>query len=308
MRTIKTTIILITLMALAFVTGSRSFSQGCSDAGVCSIHGITPGSTRPDTAKTLNNAISAGVSWGMSQYDVQVLTPFVEYTRSLGKHFSLTGKFNFGLRFGELGNTGGPSDLLLSGGYDFLDHFTLTAGIKIPMNDGNLEENGQPLPMNYQTSLGTVDLLLGFGYRIKRWSFTAGYQQPVTQNGNQFLASAYPEGSPESKYYSTRNYHRAADVLVRASFTAIRSQKVTLVAGILPIYHVQNDSYEEPDGRRVSIDGSQGLTLNINAIVQYHITASQHLELTLGAPALARKVRPDGLSKFAAGISYMIRL
>ena len=308
MRITKITITGIFLTALVLVTGSRTDSQGCSDAGVCSIHGISPESSLTDTVKARKNALSAGVSWGMSQYDVHVLTPFVEYTRFLGKHFSLTGKFNFGLRFGELGNTGGPSDLLLSANYDFLDHFTLTGGIKIPMNDGNLEENGQPLPMNYQTSLGTVDLLIGFGYRINRWSFTAGYQQPVTQNGNQFLASAYPDGSPESKYYSTRNYHRAADVVVRASFTAIRSQKVTLVAGILPIYHVAHDSYEEPDGQRVTIDGSQGLTLNINAIVQYHITASQRLELTLGAPAVARKVRPDGLSKFAAGISYLIRL
>jgi hypothetical protein len=282
-------------------------SQGCSDAGICTVHSMMPEQeARMDSAITRNNTFNAGVVFGMSQWDVLTFTPYLEYSRSLGQHFSLTGRFTYGLRSGELGDIHGPSDLFLSLGYTFLDHFTMTGGVKVPMNNANKAAGGDPLPMNYQTSLGTVDLLLGMGYTRKRFSVMAGYQQPVTQNGNQFFAGNYAEDAPEYKYFSTRNYHRAADVMLRVSYMAVQSEKITLLTSVLPIYHLQNDTYEEPDGDRVALAGSQGLTLNLNVVLKYYITPSQSLELNLGAPAAARSVRPDGLSKFAAGVGYSI--
>ena len=282
-------------------------SQGCGDAGVCTIDGMNH-SEDSDTIIARKNTISTGLFFGMSQHSVVVLTPYIEYTRELGKHVSLTAKFNYGFRMGELANTHGPSDLLLSVNYHFLNHFSVTGGVKVPLSDANKQVDGRPLPMNYQTSLGTVDLLLGFGYKIKRFSVTAGYQQPLTQNRNQFLATNYPVGSPENKYYSTRNYHRAADVMLRVSFKAVKSKHVNLIAGVLPIYHMQNDSYQKPDGERVSLTGSQGLTLNLNATLQYKFFDNQLIELIAGAPVVSRKVRPDGLSTFAVGIAYKISL
>jgi hypothetical protein len=158
--------------------------------------------------------------------------------------------------------------------------------------------------MNYQTSLGTVDLLLRLGYTIKRFYVMAGYQQPITQNGNQFLAGNYSGDAPEYRYFPTRNYHRAADVMLIVSDMAVQSERISLLTSLLPIYHLQNDSYEEPDGNRVTLSGSQGLTLNLNVVLKYYLTPSQSLELNLGAPAAARSVRPDGLSKYAVRVGY----
>lgn len=300
---------IIPILAFSIITASAMDvrSQGCSDAGVCTIDGMKH-TEEPDTFSVKKNTISAGLFFGMSQHSVVVLTPFVKYSRELGRHVSLTAKFNYGFRMGELANTHGPSDLLLSVNYHFLNHFSVTGGVKVPLSDANKQVNGQSLPMNYQTSLGTVDILVGFGYKIRRFSITAGYQQPVTQNNNQFLATDYPEKSPESKYYSTRNYHRAADVMLRVSFKAIKSKKINLIAGVLPIYHVQNDSYQKPDGERISLAGSQGLTLNLSATLQYKFLGNQLIELIAGAPVVSRKVRPDGLSTFAVGIAYKISL
>jgi hypothetical protein len=304
-RRLKIILFLVTIFIQFLCVSQDAISQGCSDAGVCSVHNIKP-SDISDTANGRRNTFNAGVTFGMSQYEVLVFTPYVEYIRVLGSHFSFSGKFNYGLRLGELANIYSPADLLLSTSYTFLKQFTATAGVKIPLNDANKQKEGQPLPMNYQPSLGTVDLFLGFGYRLKRFSFTAGYQQPLTQNKNQFLASDYPEDSREFKYYSTRNYHRAADVLMRFSVAAVQAKKISLIAGILPIYHLQNDTYQMPDGSRISLSGSQGLTLNINAILQYQITSTQALEFTAGAPVIARKIRPDGLSEFVLGLEYEI--
>jgi hypothetical protein len=299
--------ILVFLSILSILSVYEAHSQGCSDAGICTVHSMMPEQhATPDSARTMNNTINAGLVFGMSQWDVLVFTPYLEYSRTLGSHFSLTGRFTYGFRSGELGDIIGPSDLFLSLGYNFLDHFSVTGGVKIPMNNANKAAGGDPLPMNYQTSLGTVDLLAGLGYTYKRFSVMAGYQQPVTQNGNQFFAGSYPEDAPEYKYFSTRNFQRASDVMLRVSFMAVQSKRFSLLASVLPIYHLQNDTYDDPDGQRVALSGSQGLTLNLNVVLKYYITPSQSLELNLGAPAAARSVRPDGLSKFAVGVGYSI--
>jgi hypothetical protein len=56
----------------------------------------------------------------------------------------------------------------------------------------------------------------------------------------------------------------------------------------------------------MALSGSQGLTLNLNAVLKSYISPTQSLEFNVGAPAAARSVRPDGLSKFAVGIGYSI--
>ncbi len=298
--------ILSAVFLLFIISGTEKIvAQGCSDAGVCSVNSMVPGNDM-DSVNGDRNLISTGIIFGMSQYDVLAFTPYLEYTRSLGSHLSLSGKVNYGFRDGELGSVNSLSDIFLSAGYNFLEHFSVTGGVKIPMNDGNKTLDGNALPMNYQTSLGTVDLLLGFGYTLRRFSIMAGYQQPLTQNKNQFLANDYAPDDPENKYFSTRNYHRAADAMLRLSYIAVQSRKINLVTSLLPIYHILHDSYEDPDGKRVTLSGSQGLTLNVNVILKYHITNRQSLELNLGAPALARSVRPDGLSKFAIAAGYII--
>ena len=129
-----------------------------------------------------------------------------------------------------------------------------------------------------------------------------------TQSGQKIYlrksATSASTTAPEYKYFSTRNYHRAADIMLRVSYMAVQSYRISLLTSVLPIYHMQNDTYEEPDGDRVTLSGSQGLTLNLNVVLKYYLTKSQSFELNVGAPAAARSVRPDGLSKFAIGIGY----
>ena len=45
--------------------------------------------------------------------------------------------------------------------------------------------------MYYQASLGTIDLIFGIGYEIKKFQFIAAIQQPITQNDNEFNATGY---------------------------------------------------------------------------------------------------------------------
>ena len=72
---------LIIMIFLICILPPCARSQGCSDAGVCTIHSIRP----PDASDTVaqrKNSLSAGVTFGTSQHGVSVWTPYAEYTRT----------------------------------------------------------------------------------------------------------------------------------------------------------------------------------------------------------------------------------
>jgi hypothetical protein len=295
-------ILIISCFFLAIIPLSVS-SQGCSDAGVCTIHSIKTNEPS-DTLIHYKNTLNVGLTFGLSKHEIIVLTPYLEYTRDFGKKVSLTTRFTSAIRSGELATKFNPADITLSISYAFIKQMKFVGGFKIPLNNANLKNNGYSLPMEYQTSLGTLDLLLGLSYSVKRFSLTAAYQQPLIQNSNTFLTSDYNIDAPQQKYYSTNNYHRNADALLRISYIPVERKKLRLITSLLPIFHIQNDSYTDSAGNSIIINRSQGLTLNITAILQYKPTKNQVIEFTAGAPALSRKVRPDGLSKFGIGIEY----
>ncbi|GAB1398400.1 hypothetical protein MASR1M65_31800 [Saprospiraceae bacterium] len=53
------------------------------------------------------------------------------------------------------------SDLYVNTNYRIGEKSRLALGVKIPLSDGNVKENEKSLPMDYQPSLGTYDLILG---------------------------------------------------------------------------------------------------------------------------------------------------
>ena len=69
--------------------------------------------------------------------------------------------------------------------------------------------------MDYQSSLGTFDLIFGVGYQINKLQLVAAIQQPLTQNNNLFFASSYPEDSPLREFQSTNKFIRSGDVMLR---------------------------------------------------------------------------------------------
>src|SRR5687767_8484227 len=86
----------------------------------------------------------------------------------------------------------GLSDIFLNAGFQATKTLKLTAGLKLPLSDGNKSQNGLPLPMDYQSSLGTVDLIEGLNWALGKLQLAAALQQPLTQNNNTFRSEAYP--------------------------------------------------------------------------------------------------------------------
>lgn len=121
------------------------------------------------------------------------------------------------------------------------------------------------------------------------------------------MREEYPDGVLTDNYLSTQGYHRNGDILVRLSYPVNSgNKKITLIPSVLPIYHLGNDSYIDNTGQRAEIIGSGGLTLNLNLFLRYRVSESNHIEISAGAPVIARTARPDGLSQFSIGVEYGI--
>lgn len=294
------------LFSLVVFFSEGLFAQGCSDAGVCTIHSFKPNGL--DSISENHNQFKAGISYGAADYSISVFGTYLEYSRQLNDKFGLDAKLTTLSQSGNDISSFGLSDIFINSNYRISNKATLTLGVKIPLSDANKKEDGRALPMDYQSSLGTFDLVLGFGYNIGKLQLVAALQQPLTQNNNAFFAEDYPINSPLREFQSTNQYQRSGDVLLRASYPINLGQKFRLTPSLLPIYHLANDKYTNMDGMKLEIEGSQGLTLNWNLYLDYDLDEKQALQFNVGAPFIVRDVRPDGLTRsFVASLEYRIK-
>lgn len=300
-------IVIVVLIICVGLTQTTCSAQGCSDAGICSAPTIklTDSSVFSGDKK---NIINAGLTFGTAQYNVSALNLGLEYTRIFGKRFITSVKYNYAFNSGPLGSNIGPSDLVVTCAYR-VKNFTPMVGIKIPLSDANKIDRGLPLPMAYQTSLGTTDLLLGLTYAKSNWGVSVAWQQPIVQNKSSFFVTDYDADVINQKYVSTNGFERKADVIAKAFYNIpFKNKRWLFTPGILPIFHTANDTWVDKAGQRNEIKGSQGLTLNTNVALTYAANPSFMFRLTVGAPVMARKVRPEGLTKFAVILEYTARL
>ncbi|MBK8956688.1 MAG: hypothetical protein IPM34_14200 [Saprospiraceae bacterium] len=281
-------------------------AQGCSDAGFCTLQSFQPGQTAEGSAS--KNRIKIGVSTGQADESISVLGSHFEYGRQLGDRLNLDVKLT---SIGQNGNdisVYGLSDVFLSSQYLINDNFNMSLGVKLPLSKADKKEDGFSLPLDYQSSLGTLDLIFGLSSRIKKIQWSAGLQMPLSQNENDFLAESLDSSNILRMFQSTRSFKRAADILLRISYPLKLSEKLNLTPGILPIYHLSNDKFTNASDVEQEIDGSGGLTLNANAHLEYTITAKNSLLLNVGMPLVVRDERPDGLTRsFVANLEYQMR-
>jgi hypothetical protein len=278
-------------------------AQGCSDAGICSV-----GNSFHETEKEKNN-LEFGSIFGSGEADIQYFSPYATYTRQLTSQFALSAKVTYSLASGAFGKRGQFGDAYLIGNYQWKTKKTAKwsslFGMKFPFTRSNLKINGYSLPLDYQASLGTFDLIVGGNLNYKHWDFNAGLQLPIFDiNANSY----FKEYSGTDDFPSTNLFKRKPDALFRATYTyKTGSQKFTFKPNVLFLYHLGEDSYETIFGQRENIDGSQGLTINGNLISAYHLNKNSSIELSLATPFVVREIRPDGLTRsFTAGVIYKV--
>lgn len=297
----------IVLMLTLTLLTIPAHAQGCSDAGACTLHGLVPESD--DTSSTQFTTLSIGGFFGTADYDIGVAGAYLAVNRRLSKRLSVDVKLTSLAQSGNDISVFGASDVFVNLTVDATSDLSFTAAVKIPLADGGATRDGFPLPMDYQASLGTVDLITGIGYSIDKLHVVLAYQQPLTQNANTFFASLYPSTSVLSTIQSTNAFYRQPDLLLRVSYPFAIGEEWTITPSILPIYHIGNDRYTDEQGIERDITGSQGVTLNGNLYVDYALSAQHALQFNVGVPFIVRDARPDGLTRgVIATLQYSYRL
>ena len=277
-------------------------SQGCSDAGICSINHNFEG----DEKKFKNNIEVASI-YSLGEADLQYFSPYVSYSKRFNERYSFSSKITFSTATGSFGTRSQFGDVFLVGNYSFKQknakQWSALFGLKFPLTASNLKINGYSLPLDYQSSLGTIDVFLGSNFNYRKWSFNAALQIPtVNLNKNSY----FKEYSGTNDFPSTNLFERKPDALLRGTYTLkTNNKKFTFKPNILFIYHLGEDSFENIYNQRENIKGSDGLTLNGNLITNYSLTKQSSLELSVASPFVVRTIRPDGLTRsFVLAITY----
>lgn len=294
----------------------QNLAQGCSDAGFC-----TMGALKPD--QPFNKKIDFRLrSMEISFYrGLTTLTPIV-LVATADMNFSLNSKTSFQVKLpyqsvsGSLGSTSGLSDISLCLTRSLITHekfdLNLSVGGKIPTNQSDKTENGLPLPMYYQTSLGTYDIMTGVSLITPKWLLATGIQHPFNNNNNEFLWQTWVNNSDHSegyikKYGRANQLKRGTDVMLRVERN-FRFSRMNFSVGLLPIWRINNDTFENAEGKRITEPNTTGLALSGIVTAGYQFNVQSGVRLLIGHKIVQREVNPDGLTRtLVSSISYFVR-
>ncbi len=300
-----------------------SYGQGCSDAGFCTMGAMKP--DQPYSKKIAVRLQSAELSFYRG---TTTLTPII-YVATADLNFSIKGRNTFQLKLpfqaitGRLANTQGMGDISLCFTRNIYssDKFSvnLSLGGKIPTNGSDkATEAGRPLPMYYQTSLGTYDVISGISVINRKWLFATGIQVPLNSNKNQFVWSSWAGVEPSLKAYVDRynqakELRRGTDIMLRIERN-FRFSKLNVTAGILPIYRITKDEFVRSGPQansqqtRISPDAAKGLACSLLMTTGYNFNVRSGIKLLLGHKIVQRETNPDGLTReFVSSLTYVYR-
>ncbi|WP_276502671.1 hypothetical protein [Terrimonas pollutisoli] len=293
------------------VISNKLRAQGCSDAGFCSL-GILK-TNAPSASKKYSLAI--GANYGAGEQSTNTFNPYLEYAVRFNNRISGQVKMTAVYASGFLGSTFNVGDIFGFVNYAVKtknsNRLSLLSGVKIPLSHANdKNDEGKPLPLDYQSSVGTFDIVEGINYIIKeKWELNAGIQIPVIhKNKNTFFPDEYTDPRI-SHFAATNNFKRKSDALLRLGhYFYFKQSSITLKPNILAIYHLGEDSYENRLGMRQKIKGSDGLTMNAGIIATKRFHNENDLELIVAAPFVVRDTRSDGLTRsVVVNIQYRFR-
>lgn len=306
------------LLLLLFLVPVSFYAQGqgCSDAGFCSMGAMRPSQVYTKAINFKLRALEFSYYKGETTLTPTVNAATLDFTFGINEKTNVQFKLPYQWVKGSLGETSGIADLSLSISRNLHStdkyHINGTIGAKIPTNNGDIEDGANTeffsdgvsstdLPMYYQTSLGTFDLVLGASLISKDWMFAAGLQAPLSHNNkNQFRWSDwsnYPSQDYLTSNFLATDLKRGTDVMVRAE-RAFHFSNLDIRLGLLPIFRITKDQIKDPvSGEYVKLEGTTGMALTALLNVAYHFNTKHSVKLLYGQKITDRDVNPDGLTR-----------
>ncbi|ELR72409.1 hypothetical protein C900_01565 [Fulvivirga imtechensis AK7] len=301
----------------------QGYGQGCSDAGFCTMGAMRPSQVYSQKINFKLRALEVNQYRGTTK-----ITPVINVT-TLDFTFGITEKTSFQVKIpyqwvnGNLGETSSLGDISYSVTSNIKStekyHINATLGGKIPTNNSTLEASNEftsfqdaELPMYYQTSLGTWDVVAGAAFISKKWMFAAGVQVPVVHNNDNDFRFEEWTGYPSEDYlrhnHLANDLKRGTDVMLRAE-RAFHFSNLDIRIGLLPIFRITKDQIRDIDtNEMVKLDNTTGMALSAILGVAYHFNTFHSVKLLIGRKITDRDVNVDGLTREdVASLAYVIR-
>lgn len=312
MKLFKRIVFIITISSL--VT-QLSYSQGCSDAGFCTMGAMKPDQRFTKKVNILLKSIEVGQYIGLTRFDDTILAYTIDANVGIGNRLNFQFKLPYQMTRGPMANTGGISDVSLSLTYGLIQKENLklnvTLGAKLPTGNSELTFDGRTLPMYYQPGLGTYDIVLGTSVITSKWLFAFGYQQALNSIDNDFKWGDWRDHPLEEdsfRYPVSNNLYRGSDIMLRVERN-FRFTNFNFNLGLLPIYRITEDEITSPQTKeRVNVGGSNNLALSLLYGFGYRLSVKSGIKVMFGSRLIQRAKNPDGLSReFVNTIGYEYR-
>ncbi len=292
-------------LCMALFSHSSAWSQGCSDSGFCTMGAMSPnqGYSKRSDVKVRSLAIE--------YYRAKSTLSPVIHAATLALDLSIGPKHMVQIKVphqwvkGRLGSTQGWGDISLSVTRNLLKKrnfdINATLGTRIPTN-GSRKSNvrGNELPMYYQTSLGSFDIIAGVSFINRKWLLALGYQQALTKNANGFQHEeweVFPDTNYLLEYPLATALKRGKDIMLRVERN-FRFSNFGFHVGLLPIYRINKDRiFSQMEMKYIPVDETTGLALSGLAGIEYRFNAHRSMHFIYGRKITQRKVNPDGLTR-----------
>ena len=294
-----------------------AYSQGCSDAGFCTMGAMRPNQNFSGKAKIRLRSAEALQYVGLTKFHDVILTSLLDINTSIGQRGSFQIKLPYTFVSGSLANTNGAGDISLAYTHALLVktnwQLSGTIGTKLPTNHSDkTSADGRPLPMYYQTSLGTYDVVAGFSFITRNWLFATGYQHAFNQNGNEFRWSEWNSSTQKAEaleYPPAWNLKRGSDIMFRIERN-FRSTKWNAYLGLLTIYRITKDEVSKgTSDNRILVPNTIGPAITALTGAGYRFSTRVALKGMVGVKLINRDTNPDGLSReMVSTLSVEIKL
>ena len=278
------------------LSGQMIYSQGCNDAGLCSMGDLD------GQGLTMGNKYNTQLSYYFGLGEQQSLINTIQFEQRFmfwenrGQIFL---QLPFQYIYGDLGQTFGIGDISVGFNYTYLRKKDVTASFliaaKLPSNDANKTIDSKGAPMVYQSSLGVYDYALGANFFYKKWQLGMGYLKPLGSNRNYFYYAEWPDNTDAQEYTQMQDLARGDDGMLRLN-RFFYSKKNRYNVGLLALYRLQKDKITQGENR-IALENSDGLTLNINFGYQKVLKNDDAITASFAAPLITREVRVDGLTR-----------
>lgn len=284
-------------------------AQGCSDAGFCSMGALRPDQDFEKESTIRIRAVSLSQYVARTKFEDILFVTTLEGNLGIGDRNSIQVKVPYLIIINPINDWEGQGvgDISLSYTRTLVDQENIkinaTIGAKIPTDDSDVRlDNGQPIPMYFQPSLGSYDLVLGGSILTRKWLIGMGLQKPLYHiNRNQFSHRAWqeiPRGFQQALLYpESVNLRRRSDAMLRVERN-IRLLRWSFNVGMLWIYRFRLDRMDDAfTGEDVVAPKSSGLAWSVLLGTTYRFSVKSQLKILLGQRIIQRKNNPDGLSR-----------